>query len=120
MTLNNSKCSSILKRALIVPFFIILGITLGCEPASIKENNQAEQINLELINNETVKLNGKTVSASEFGAAFSNLSIDPKQVLIYLKIHKNTPMGLVTDVEEVLREHGTLRINYSIVQLSRS
>lgn len=116
MTLNHSTYRSYLKIALIIPFFAILSITLGCEPASMEQNSQAEQINLELIDNETIKLNGKTVSASEFGAAFSNLSLDPKQTLIDLTVHKSAPMGLVTDIQKVLRENGALKINYSTVQ----
>ena len=116
MTLNHSTYRSYLKIALIIPFFAILGITLGCEPANMEQNRQAEQINLELIDNETIKLNGKIVLASEFGAAFSDLSLDPKHTLIDLTVHKNVPMGLVTDVQEVLREKGALKINYSTVQ----
>lgn len=116
MTLNQLTYRSYLKIALIIPFFISLGITLGCEPAGMEQNSQAEQINLELIDNEIIKLNGKTVSASKFGTAFSDLSLDPKHTLIELKVHKNAPMGLVTDVQEVLREKGALKINYSTVQ----
>lgn len=116
MTLNHSTYRSYLKIALIIPFFAILGITLGCEPASMEQNSQAEQINLELINNETIKLNGKTVSASEFGPVFSDLSLDPKHTLIELKVHKNATMGLVTDIQKVFRKYGALKINYSTVQ----
>lgn len=116
MTLNHSTYHSYLKIALIIPFFTILAITLGCEPASMEDKDQSDNISLELVDSKTIKLNGKTVSASEFEAAFSDLSLDPKHTLIDLTIHKNVPMGLVTDVQEVLREKGALKINYSTVQ----
>lgn len=120
MTLNNSKYRSYFKLALIIPFFVLLGITFGCEPASMEQNSQAEQINLELIDTETIKLNGKTVSASEFGTAFSNMPLDPKRTLINLKVHKSAPMGLVSDVQKVLRKNGALKINYSTVQTNET
>jgi len=113
MTLQDSKYRSSLKIALIVPFLMILGIIFGCEPVSMEKEYQTESINLELVNFETIKLNGKMVSASKFESAFSDLLVDPKKTLINLTVHKNTPMGLVTDVQKVLREKGSLKINYS-------
>jgi len=120
MTLNSSKYRSYFKLVLIIPFFVILGITFGCEPAGIEQNSEAEKINLELIDTEEIKLNGKTVSASEFGTAFTNMQLGPKHTLINLKVHKNVPMGLVTDVQKVLRESGALKINYSAVQSNKT
>ncbi|NGP88471.1 hypothetical protein G3569_08895 [Aliifodinibius halophilus] len=116
MTLQSSRARSSFKIALIVPFFLILGITFGCEPANIEDDNLTDSISLELVDSETIKLNGKTVSSSKFEAAFSDLIIDPKRTIIDLKVHKNTTMGLVTDVQEILRENGTLKINYTTVE----
>jgi beta-lactamase regulating signal transducer with metallopeptidase domain len=116
MTQNNSTYRSFLKAAAIIPFFLILGITFGCEPAGMEKDNQTGNINLEIIDSETIKLNGKTVSASEFRSEFSDLSIDPSKVIIDLKVYDNVSTGIVTDVQEVLRENGALRINYSSAQ----
>lgn len=116
MTRDKSTFRSSLKAVTIIPFFLILGITFGCELASTEEDNQTKNITLELVDAETIKLNGGSLSTSEFKSQFSDLSIDPEKVIIDLKVDKNAPTGLVTDVEEVLREHGTLRLNYSIMQ----
>lgn len=119
MTLNNSTYRSYLKIVLIIPFFVILGITLGCEPTSL-EDEQADNIRLELVDSETIKLNGKTVAISEVGTVFSNLSLDPKETLIDLKVYKSAPMGMIMDVQKVLRERGALKINYSTEQSNES
>ncbi|SHF90630.1 Signal transducer regulating beta-lactamase production, contains metallopeptidase domain [Fodinibius roseus] len=117
MTLNHSTARSSLKLALIIPFFVLLGITFGCEPASMESDNQVEDIvSLEIVDAETIKLNGETVSASQFESVFADLAMDPEQTIIDFKVHKNATMGLVTDVQKVLREKGTLKINYSTVQ----
>ncbi len=116
MTQNSSTCRSSLKAAAIIPFFLILGITFGCEPTSLEENYQTQNITLELVDSETIKLNGESLSTSEFKSQFFDLSIDPEKTLINFKVHKNIPMGLVTDVQKILRERGTLRVNYSTVQ----
>lgn len=116
MTLRNSTARSTLKTALIIPFLLILGITFGCKPAGTEKENQAQNISLELVNSGTIKLNGKTVPVSDFKSEFSDLSIRPEETVINLKVHKNTPTGLITDIQKVLRQQGTLRINYSISQ----
>jgi beta-lactamase regulating signal transducer with metallopeptidase domain len=113
MTLNYSRYRSYLKISLIIPFFVVLGITLGCEPAELEKSTLIDQIKLEVVDAETIKINGDTVPAPEFESAFSDLSIDPKYTLIDIKVHKNASMGLVTDVQEILRKYGPLRINYT-------
>ncbi|GAA5520384.1 M56 family metallopeptidase [Aliifodinibius salicampi] len=121
MTLSHSTYRSSLKLALIIPFFVLLGITFGCEPASMESDNQIEDIvSVEIVDAETIKLNGETVSASQFESAFSELSINPDQIIIDFEVHENVPTGLVTDVQKILRENGTLRINYSTVQSNDS
>lgn len=120
MTSNHSSYRSYFKTALVIPFFVILSITFGCDSADMQQNNQMEKIGLEIVDAKTVKLNGKTVPASEFSTAFSDLSIDPDNSIIDLKVHQDVPMGLVTDVQEVLRDNGALRINYSVKQSDES
>lgn len=116
MTIKDSTYRSYLKTALILPFILILGFTFGCKPDSMQKNNQTKDINLELADSGTIKLNGKIVSASNFQSAFSDLSIDPKTTIINLKVQKNTSMGLIVDVQKILREHGPLKVNYSTLQ----
>ena len=113
MTLQDSKLRSSLKTALIIPFLAILGITLGCEPAGMEKEHQGKSITLELVDFETIKINDKTVSASKFESAFSDVLTDPQKTLVNLEVHGDAPMGLVTDVQKILREKGALRINYS-------
>lgn len=115
MTQNNSTYRSYLKSAAIIPFFLILGITFGCEPTGMEGDNQTENITLELADSETIKLNGESLSTFEFKSHFFDLSIDPEKTIINFKVHKNVPMGIVTDVQEILRERGTLRVNYSTI-----
>jgi beta-lactamase regulating signal transducer with metallopeptidase domain len=116
MTLKDSTYRSSLKTALIIPFFLVLGITFGCEPASMEKDNKIEKISVEIADAKTIKINGETVSASQFGKAFSALSFDPKQTIIDIKMHMKAPTGLFNDVQEVLHESGALKINYTAVQ----
>ncbi len=120
MTLNRSVYRSFLKTALIIPFIVVLGITFGCGPASVESGNQIKDISLEIVNAETIKLNDKTFPASQFKTALSELSVDPKRTVIDFKIYKDVPMGLVTDIEKVIREYGAIRINYSTEQSNNS
>ena len=113
MTSSTSTCRYILKSALILPFFAILGLTFGCEPASMERNSHSEKIDIEILSNETIKLNAKTISVSQFASAFRNLSKDPDKTLINMMVHENASMGTVTDVHKVLREQGTFKINHS-------
>jgi len=113
MTSNTSRLQSYLKATLIIPFLVLLGITFGCEPAGMEENNKTNTVNVEFLGSETIKLNGQTISASQFESAFTNLSIDPSNTVVDLKIYGNPSVGTVTDIQEILRKQGALRINYS-------
>lgn len=113
MTASTSTHRYILKSALILPFFAILGLTFGCEPVSLEKDTQPQKVNIEILEGETVILNGETIPLSHFASTFSDLLIDPNQVIVYLVIQDEASMGTVTDVQEILRENGTLKINYS-------
>lgn len=116
MTKTQSTYSSLLKTAAIIPFFLMLGLTFGCEPASVEEDIQTNNITLELSDSETIQLNGESLSISEFRSKFFDLPINPEKTTIHFKVHPSTPytsFGIVTDVQEILRERGTLRVNYS-------
>lgn len=121
MTQNSSTYRSFLKTTAIIPFFLILGMLLGCEPTSMEKDNsnQAGIISLELMDNQTIKLNGEKVSPADFESRFAKVVPDPKNSILDFKVHPDTPFGLVTDVQKIIREHGALRINYSTTQLNK-
>lgn len=113
MTSHTSTYRSVLKSVLIIPFFAILGFTLGCEPASMKKDTQPRTVNIEFLGYETIKVDGKTIPLSQFSSAFSNLSIDPNKVIVNMKVQEGASMGAVTGVQTILRQQGALKINYS-------
>ena len=113
MTSSTSTYRYIFKSVLILPFFAILGLTFGCEPASLEEGTQPQKVHIEILSSETIKLNGETIALSQFASAYSDLSLDPNQVVVYLTVYDNASVGTVTDVQTILREQGTLKINYS-------
>lgn len=119
MTSSTSIYRYILKSALILPFFVILGITFGCESASIEKDIQSEKIHIEILGDETIKLEGKTISVSQFASSFTDLSIDPGKVIFDMTVHDSATVGTVTDVQNILREKGSLKINYSKVSSSK-
>lgn len=41
---------------------------------------------------------------------------DARQMTVMLKVHKDTPMGIVSDVKQALRRAGALRVSYSAVE----
>ncbi|MCW9708288.1 M56 family metallopeptidase [Fodinibius salsisoli] len=122
MTQHNSPYRTFLKTATILPLFLVLGMLFGCEPASMEEDHsdQAQVITLELIDDETIKLNGEKVSPTDFKSRFAKAVPEPKNSILNFKVHPDTPFGLVTDIQKIMREHGALRINYSTTQLSES
>jgi beta-lactamase regulating signal transducer with metallopeptidase domain/biopolymer transport protein ExbD len=115
MTQHNSPYRSLFKTAAIIPLFLILGILFGCQPTNMEKDNlgQAQNIMVELVNSETIKLNGEKISPANFESRFAKVVADPKNSILDFKVHQDIPVGLVSDIQEIFREHGTLRINYS-------
>ncbi|MDZ7691575.1 MAG: M56 family metallopeptidase [Balneolaceae bacterium] len=116
MTRKTSTFRSSLKAFAIIPFFLALALTFGCESASIEKDMQGEITSIEIVDSETINLNGNRVSASEFKSQFSDLPIDTDQTIIDFKVHEGASFELVTEIEKVLREKGTLRVNYATIQ----
>lgn len=120
MTRKHSTMRSLLKTTLIIPFFIILGVTFGCNPASMEKNDQNNSINIEVISSQNIILNNKVVSSSNFKSAFSDLSINPKKDIAKLKVHENVSSEVILDIQHILREQGILRVNYTTVPNSNN
>lgn len=116
MSQNNSSSRSFFKTAAIIPLFIILGITFGCEPTSIEKDKKVETIILEVSSSDTIKLNGEPIQFSDFESQFSEMPLDPEKTILYLKVHQNATIGIVTDIQEIIRKQGVLKINYSTIQ----
>lgn len=120
MTQNNSTYRSLLKTAVAIPFFLILGLTFGCEPDSLEVDNPINNITLEFVNSKTIKLNGESLLISELESQLSDLSIDKESFIVLLKVPETISMSTIMNVQELLRNHGLLRVNYSIVQAKDS
>jgi biopolymer transport protein ExbD len=55
--------------------------------------------------------------SSYVAAERSRMSMeDASQITVSLKVDKDTPMGIVSDVKQALRQAGALRVNYSAVE----
>src|SRR5699024_9300544 len=113
---------SYLKIALIIPIFLILGVTFGCNPMSNQKHQQKQPtqqnkvIYLKMVNSNTVKIDGKTIPFSNAEAVLTNIYRNHQKNEVHIKIGNNAPVKLLNKAQGILQKAGALRINYSVKQ----
>lgn len=109
MTLSRTKIKFPIKAILLVPFFIALSVVLGCEPATNKV--LTEEITIEIQADNNLLVNGQSMTLDELESILMGLSESPE--LVILKVYDSAEFGGVTDVQNILRIHGALKIKYA-------
>lgn len=101
-------------RNFISVFLIIVGLFIGCSDVNnqtLLDKNDDYLVEIHVLDNGMVNFEGDVMSVDKFGNAFKNFEMT-KESVVQLKIDEEATVGHVTDVQEILREKGTLRINY--------
>lgn len=114
MTQKPSKIRSLVRIVALVPLFATLALFLGCEstPSEYPEQDaDTKELNIVISDSEALKINGDEMNLSKFDEYLSGLAETPE--LVDLSVDSNAIMGVVTDVQKMLRDHGIMRINYS-------
>jgi beta-lactamase regulating signal transducer with metallopeptidase domain/biopolymer transport protein ExbD len=114
MTKPTSKFNYVLKTFTLIPLFVVMGLFLGCEPA-LKDQTEKEipgqELTIALTESELIRLNGEEIHISELENYLSALPYEPSQINI--QAHINMQMGVMWDLQQIIRRTGTYRINYS-------
>lgn len=113
MLQTKSKVRTFVKITSIIPIFISLALLFGCEPTPSEYSKQEAnvyELTIEIYDPETLKINGDEMKFSEFEKFLSNLPKNLNQVTV--EVHSNATIGIVSDVQQLLRSHETLKINY--------
>ena len=61
----------------------------------------------------TISIDDLLVEVPQVAMVMWNKRVEDPQIVVSLKIDQNAPMGIVSDVQQELREADALRINYS-------
>lgn len=117
MTQTTPKIRSFLKIIALLPLFVTLALFLGCESTSsvyLEDENEdiSQELIIELSDSETIRVNSEEIHISEFEGYLSELPEDPE--LVHIQADSNALIGVVTDVQKIIRDHGSLKINYSV------
>lgn len=115
ITQRKSKIRSSLKIAALIPLFGTLTVFLGCEPSPSEYSEQemvVKELTIEISDSETLNVNGSVMNLAEFEEYLSKLTLTPDRA--DLEVNANATTGMVMDVQQLLREHELLRINYSM------
>ena len=116
MTRTKSNIRTSLKIATLIPLFGTLALFLGCEYNPSEHSEQetvvVKELAIEISDSETLNVNGREMNLSEFEEFLSELSEKPE--LTNLETSSIATTGMVIDVQQLLREHELLRINYSM------
>lgn len=116
MTQTKSNIRMSLKIATLIPLFGTLGLFLGCEynPSEFSEHDEAmvvKELTIEISGSEILNVNGSKMNLVEFEEYLSTLTVTPERA--DLEVGSNTTTGMVMDVQQLLRAHEVLKINYS-------
>ncbi len=114
MLQTTSKTRSFIKITSIIPLFIWLSLFLGCEynPSEYSDQEtEVDELTIEMFDPEILKVNGDKMKFSEFEEFLTNLTKTPEQVTV--EVDSNATMGIVSDVQQLLRSHELLKITYS-------
>lgn len=117
MTKTRSRFRSILKMILPAPLILLLALVLGCESTSPGIANEAppqDEVTLQITGDNFLRLDGNEYDYAEFEEYFSTLAEPPE--LVHFEVSTDASMGLITDVQKVLRKKGALKINYKSIR----
>lgn len=113
MTKSHSYFRSAFKMMLPAPLIIVLALLFGCESTSsdVADAPPAQdEITIQITSNDLIKLNGKEFQTEELNTYLSKLSEPPE--VVHLDVSRKASVGLITDVQQVLRKNDALRIRY--------
>ena len=114
MLQTKSRIRSIIKITSLIPLFISLALFLGCEytPSEYSEQEKnVKELTVEISDPETFKVNGNEMDLAEFEEYLSGRTEPPERVDV--EVDSNPTRGLVSDLQELLRAHEILKVNYS-------
>jgi biopolymer transport protein ExbD len=114
MTQPKSKVKFPIKILMLVPFFGVLSLILGCEPASNKilpDEDLNEEFRIEVQADNNLLVNDEIMTLDELEILLIDLPESPE--LVEMKVNSDAEFGVVTDVQNVLRRQKALKINYS-------
>lgn len=114
MTQPKSKVKFPIKILMLGPFFAVLSLVLGCEPATNKilpDEDLNEEITIEIQADNNLRVNGEIMTLDELEILLIDLPESPE--LVEMKVNSDAEFGVVTDVQNVLRRQKALKINYS-------
>ncbi len=103
-------------RFSILVLTVILGSVSACSLDADIQSLTDQDIDLHILENEKVNFEGTVMSFSDFEDKFKVFELS-KNAVVNFKVDKEATMGQVTDIQQLLREKGTLKINYT--QVSR-
>jgi biopolymer transport protein ExbD len=114
MTKPISKFRTVLKSIMLIPLFVVMGLFLGCEP-TLKDQTEPgipdQELTIALTESELIRLNGDEIHISELENYITSLPYEPSQINI--QAHRNMQMGVMWDIQQIIRRTGTYRINYT-------
>ena len=99
-------------KYLISAFFIFATLLAGCTGNQPNVTSQTQSIDLHILNESQVDFNGDLMTIAELEKELGHVQ-NPNNTIVEFKVNKDATMGAVTDVQEILRENGALKINYS-------
>jgi beta-lactamase regulating signal transducer with metallopeptidase domain len=114
MTQSTSALRTVLKTAMLVPLFAVMCLFLGCEP-TLKDHTDQEipgqELTIALTDSELIKLNGDEIHISELENYITSLPYELSQINI--QAHRNMQMGVMWDIQQIIRRTGAYQINYT-------
>jgi biopolymer transport protein ExbD len=87
-------------------------IFTGCADSQPDITSQPQSINLHILGGDQIDFNGDVMTISNFKDQLGKIE-NPGNTVVELNVSNDATMGAVTDVQKILRESGTLKINYS-------
>lgn len=98
-------------------FLIIVGLFIGCSDVNnqtLLDKNDDYLVEIHVLDNGMVNFEGEVIPINDFGNEFKTFEM-AKEAVVQLEVDENVTFGNITDVQEILRDKGALRINYATV-----
>ena len=99
-------------RNSILVFFIFVGLFIGCSDIDNQNLTDDYVVDLHILDNGMVNFEGDVMSLDRFSNELETFEMT-KETIVQLKTDKNVTVGHVTDVQKIMRDKGTLRINFA-------
>lgn len=113
MTKSHSRFRSAFKMMLPAPLIIMLALVFGCESTSSDVADISppqDEITIQITASDVIKLNGKEFQTEELESHLSNLPEPPE--VVHLDVSNDATVGIINDVQQVLRKNEAFRIRY--------